>query len=190
MAQPSVLVFAGSIRTGSLNARLAAAAARQIALAGAHVDLVSLADYPLPIYDGDLEAEKGLPDNAVKLKRQIGEHDGLFIATPEYNASLPPLLKNAIDWTSRPQPGAPQPYKGRPVALGAASDGALGGYRALIALRQSLELGLSALVMPEMVSVPGASKAFGEDGDLAAERPAAMLKACAEALVQRTRRLG
>ncbi len=89
-----ILVFAGSIRSGSLSARLAALAAKELALADADVTLISLADYPLPIYDGDLEDEKGIPENAAKLARLIAANQGVFIATPEYNNSLPPLLKN------------------------------------------------------------------------------------------------
>ena len=101
MASPKILVFAGSIRTGALSGKLAALAAKELALADADVTRISLADYPLPIYNGDLEKEKGIPENAVKLARLIAAQQGVFIATPEYNNSLPPLLKNTIDWVSR-----------------------------------------------------------------------------------------
>jgi chromate reductase len=101
MSVPKILVFAGSIRTGSFNARLAALAAKELALAGADVTRISLEDYPLPIYDGDDEAESGVPDNAKKLKSMMAAHQGVFIASPEYNASVTPLLKNTIDWISR-----------------------------------------------------------------------------------------
>src|SRR6187401_3799495 len=105
MANPRILVFAGSIRTGSFNARLAAIAAKEIALAGAEVTRISLADYPMPIYDGDLEAASGPPENAIKLKRMMMAHPGVFIASPEYNASVTPLLKNTLDWISRVRDG-------------------------------------------------------------------------------------
>src|ERR1700760_3817988 len=98
MSIPKVLVFAGSIRPGSFNARLAALAAKEIARADADVTRISLQDFPLPLYDGDHETRAGPPENAVKLKRMFCAHQGVFIASPEYNASLTPLLKNAIDW--------------------------------------------------------------------------------------------
>src|ERR1700741_5511791 len=98
-----ILVIPGSLRTGSLHARLAAVAAHEIAQAGAEVTRISLSDFPLPMYDGDLQARSGVPKNAVNLKRMIGVHHGVLIVTPEYNSSVPPLLKNAIDWVSRVQ---------------------------------------------------------------------------------------
>src|SRR5215210_3337114 len=101
MAQPKILVFAGSIRTGSFNAKLAAVVAKELALAGADVRHISLADFPMPIYDGDAEAAHGAPENAVTLKRLFATQHGIFIASPEYNASVTPLLKNTLDWISR-----------------------------------------------------------------------------------------
>src|SRR5687767_7149579 len=101
MSLPKILVFAGSIRSASHNARLAALAAKELALIGADVSRISLEDFPLPLYDGNLEARSGPPDNALKLKRMMGTHQGVFIASPEYNASITPLLKNTIDWISR-----------------------------------------------------------------------------------------
>src|SRR6202043_3983679 len=103
MSALKILVIPGSLRTGSLNARLAATAAYELAQAGAEVTRISLADFPLPIYDGDLQTKSGVPKSAVDLKRMIGSHHGVLIVTPEYNASVPPLLKNAIDWVSRVQ---------------------------------------------------------------------------------------
>src|SRR5262245_21862031 len=103
VADTRILVFGGSIRTGSYSAKLAAMAAKQLALEGAAVTHVSLADYPLPIYNADIEKHDGFPENAKKFARLIESHQGVFIATPEYNHSLPPLLKNTIDWTSRPK---------------------------------------------------------------------------------------
>ena len=123
---PKILVFAGSIRTGSHNARLAALAAKELALTGADVTRISLEDYPLPIYDGDDEAKSGAPANARKLKQMMAAHQGVFIASPEYNASITPLLKNTIDWISRVRERGEPPlavFKNRAFAIGGASDG-------------------------------------------------------------------
>ncbi|MES1149033.1 MAG: NAD(P)H-dependent oxidoreductase, partial [Bradyrhizobium guangdongense] len=138
MPAPRILVIPGSLRTGSHNAKLAAVAAHEFAQAGVDVTLISLADFPLPIYDGDLQAKSGVPKNAVNLKRMIGSHDGVLIVTPEYNASVPPLLKNAIDWVSRvqdPHETRGEVFRGRAFALAAASQNRLGGARVLQALR-------------------------------------------------------
>jgi chromate reductase, NAD(P)H dehydrogenase (quinone) len=187
MPIPKVLVFAGSIRTGSFNARLAAIAAKEIARAEAEVTRISLLDFPLPLYDGDLEARSGPPENAVKLKRMFCAHQGVFIASPEYNASLTPLLKNTIDWISRVREKQEPPlsaYRNRVFALGAASNGTLGGMRSLMALRQSLELGCGALVIPDQIAVREASHAFDDNDELKDERSAALLRTVARRLVE------
>ena len=191
MVEPRILVFAGSLRTGSFNEKLARAAVPAIQTAGGRATKITLGDYPLPIYDADLEAENGVPDNARRLANHFLAHQGIFIAAPEYNAGPTPLLKNAIDWVSRVKvEGGPAfaPFRDRVFALGAASPGGLGGYRGLMQLRQSLELQLTATVIPEMVSVPGAGNAFAEDGTLTAERPAGMLTKVAKVLVETARR--
>src|SRR5436305_13593435 len=121
MSVPKILVFAGSIRTGSFNARLAALAAKELALAGAEVSRISLEDYSLPIYDGDEEAKSGVPANAKSLKAMMAAHQGVYIASPEYNASVTPLLKNTIDWISRVRERGEPPlavFKQRIFALG------------------------------------------------------------------------
>jgi chromate reductase len=192
MPIPKVLVFAGSIRTGSFNARLAAIAAKEIARAEAEVTRISLLDFPLPLYDGDLEARSGPPENAVKLKRMFCAHQGVFIASPEYNASLAPLLKNTIDWISRVREKQEPPlsaYRNRVFALGAASNGTLGGMRSLMALRQSLELGCGALVIPEQIAVREASHAFDENDELRDDRGAALLRTLARRLVELARQI-
>src|SRR6201746_2385318 len=130
MAALKILVIPGSIRTGSLNVKLAAAAAQEFVRAGAEVTRISLGDFPLPIYDGDLQTRSGVPKNAVNLKRMIGAHHGVLIVSPEYNSSLPPLLKNAIDWVSRVQDAHEtrgQGVRERAFAIAAASAGRLGG---------------------------------------------------------------
>jgi chromate reductase len=179
MPVPKILVFAGSIRSGSHNARLAALAAKELALAGADVSHISLQDYPLPIYNGDDEADTGVPAPARNLKRMMAGHQGVFIASPEYNASIAPLLKNTIDWISRVRERGEPPlavFKDRAFALGGASDGVFGALRSLMALRQVLELGCGALVLPEQITVFRASEAFDETDNLKEERAAASLK--------------
>lgn len=192
MAPPRILVFSGSIRTGSFNARLAALAAKEFALAGAEVTHISLADFPMPLYNGDDEAKSGQPENAVKLKRMMMQHQGVFIASPEYNASVTPLLKNSLDWVSRVREGKEPPlaaYRNRVFAIGGASNGNFGAMRSLMALRQVLELGTGALVIPEQIAVRGAADAFDEDGHLKDERNAAALRAVAQRLIEIARQI-
>jgi NAD(P)H-dependent FMN reductase len=186
---PKILVFAGSTRTGSFNARLAAVAAKEFALAQAETSLISLTDYPMPLYDGDLEVRSGPPENALKLKQVICAHAGVFIASPEYNASLTPLLKNTLDWVSRVREKGEPPlaaYKNRAFALGAASNGTYGGMRSLIALRQTLELGCGALVIPEQIALREAASAFEDDGSLKDERTAGILRNVVQRLIAMT----
>ncbi len=161
-----ILVFAGSIRSGALSARLAALAAKELALADAAVTHISLADYPLPLFDGDLEAGQGIPDNASKLARLIAASQGVFIATPEYNHSLPPLLKNAIDWVSRHRNTGSLSYRRRVYAVGSTSDGPIGGARALGDLRKVLMTGLGAIMLPDKIEISRAEDAFDESGEL------------------------
>jgi chromate reductase, NAD(P)H dehydrogenase (quinone) len=189
MRSPKILVFAGSIRTASFNARLAGLAARELALLNVDVTRISLLDYPLPLFHGDLEAEQGAPVNAVKLKRMLGVHHGVFIASPEYNASITPLLKNTLDWISRVREGAEPPLAAyrRVFALGAASNGTYGGYRSLMALRQVLELGCGALVLPEQIAVSGAATAFDEMDNLREERHMQKLRSVLRQLVESAR---
>src|SRR6202158_58258 len=133
-----ILVIPGSLRTGSHNAKLAAAAAYQFAQAGAEVTRISLGDFPLPVYDGDLQTKSGVPKNAINLKRMIGVHHGVLFVTPEYNSSIPPLVKNTIDWVTRVQDSQEtrgQVFRERAFAIAAASESRLGGTRALAALR-------------------------------------------------------
>ena len=192
MSLPKVLVFAGSIRTGSFNARLAALATKELVLAGADVTRISLLDYPMPLYDGDLEAKSGPPENAIKLKKLMSIHPGVFIVSPEYNASITPLLKNTIDWISRVRERGEPPlaaYKNRVFALGGASDGTYGAMRSLMALRQVLELGCGALVIPDQIAVSRASEAFDEMDNLKDERAANLLKRVVQRLTDMAREI-
>jgi NAD(P)H-dependent FMN reductase len=183
-------VFAGSIRTGALSGKLAAAAAKELATADADVTKISLADYPLPIYDGDLEAAKGVPENATKLARLIAANQGIFISTPEYNHSLPPLLVNAIAWVSRLQSTGTLPYRHKAYCLGGSSNGRYGGARAVIDLRKVVAVALQGFVIPLRVELPMAQNAFNEAGDLIDEGAAHSLKSAARQLVETAQRLG
>ena len=192
MSVPKILVFAGSIRAGSHNARLAALASKELLLAGADVTRISLVDYPLPIYNADDETESGAPVNARNLKHLMMEHHGVFIASPEYNASVTPLLKNTIDWISRVRERGEPPlavFKNRAFALGGASDSPYGTLRSLMALRQVLELGCGALVLPEQITVFRASEAFDEMDNLKEERASASLKRVAQRLADAAREM-
>lgn len=186
---PKILVFPGSIRSGSFNASLAGAASRELAAIGADVTRISLADYPLPIMDEDLQAREGVPQNALKLARLIAEQDGLFLACPEYNSSIPPLLKNTIDWVSRVSRDGDRPlraWKGRIVALGSASDGRFAGIRGLYHVRSVL-MNVGCQILTEQCSVSFASKAFDENGALIEERTAGLLKAACRSVVDHCR---
>ncbi len=183
-------MFAGSIRTGALSAKLAAVAAKEIALADGDVTKISLSDYPLPIYDGDLEKAKGVPENAQKLARLIAAQDGVFIATPEYNHSLPPLLKNTIDWISRLTGGKHGiDYRHKVYAIGGTSDGPIGGARALGDLRRVLATGVGAILCPGKIEVSRAQEAFDDSGEFIAEAPKKALKHLARELVDLSGRL-
>jgi len=164
MAALKILVIPGSLRTGSLNAKLAAVAAHRLVQAGAEVTKISLSDFPLPIYDGDLQTRSGVPKNAIDLKRLIGAHHGVLIVTPEYNASVPPLVKNAIDWVSRvadSQESRGQVFRGRAFAIAAASHSRLGGARSLAALRLILSA-CQALVIPNQLALGLADEAYDD----------------------------
>jgi chromate reductase len=164
MAALKILVIPGSLRTGSLNAKLAAVAAHRLAQTGADVTRLSLADFPLPIYDGDLQTKSGVPKNAVDLKRMIGAHHGVLIVTPEYNASVPPLIKNTIDWVSRvadPNESRGQVFRGRAFAIAAASHSRLGGARSLAALRLILAA-CQAFVIPNQLALAFADEAYDD----------------------------
>ena len=192
MSSPKILVLPGSLRTGSFNVKLAALATKELALADADVTRISLADYPLPIYDADL-AKSDLPQNAIRLKQLVGNHGGIFIASPEYNASITPLLKNAIDWISvvreRDEPQL-YTFQNRAFALGAASPGRSGGMQSLITLRQVLAIGCRAFVVPEQVTIPNAGEAFDVSDELKDARAATQLKLVVRKLVDYARMMG
>jgi chromate reductase, NAD(P)H dehydrogenase (quinone) len=185
MSLLKILVIPGSLRTGSHNVKLAAAAAHEFALAGVEVTRISLADFPLPIYDGDLQAKSGVPKNAVNLKRMMSVHHGVLLVTPEYNSSVPPLLKNTIDWVSRVQDtheARGQVFRERTFAIAAASEGRLGGSRALQALRLILS-SCQALVIPNQLALSFADQAYDEMDRLKKEADIVALKALVRQLI-------
>jgi len=166
--RPKILAFAGSLRKDSLNKKLIKIAVKGAEEAGAKVTLIDLKDYPLPIYDQEIEDSEGLPENALKLKALMLEHDGFLIASPEYNSSISGVLKNVIDWTSR-QAKPDEVYLccfiDKVVSLMSASPGALGGLRGLVHVR-SLFNNIYSLVLPKQKCIPEAHQAFGPDGNL------------------------
>ena len=169
---PKILLFAGSIRTGAFSGRVADAAQKELAMQGADVTRISLADYPLPIMDQDLERERGIPDNALKLARQFVAHDAVLICTPEHNGSIPALLKNAIDWMSRVHRdnGRPlEPFRGKVGGICSSSEGHFAGIRSANHLRAVLSHIGMELISPQ-VSVPRAGEAFDEDGEFRDEK--------------------
>ncbi|NOT72687.1 MAG: NAD(P)H-dependent oxidoreductase [Hyphomicrobium sp.] len=168
-AEPRLLFIAGSSREKSWNKKLAQLGEKIADANGIKATFADLGDYPMPIYNGDIEVNDGPPENARKLKALMSVHTGIFIASPEYNASFSPLLKNSIDWVShiKDEGEAPlQVFKTRVFALGAASPGGMGGLRGLAQLRIVLENGLNALVLPDQFVVPKAMEAFDENGHL------------------------
>jgi len=191
MAVLKILVIPGSLRSGSHNAKLALVAASEFARAGADVTRISLADYPLPIYDGDLQAKSGVPKNAVNLKRMMGSHDGVLIVTPEYNSSVPPLVKNTIDWITRvqdPHESRGQVFREKPFAIAAASEGRLGGTRALAALRLILSA-CHATVIPNQLALSFADQAYDDMDRLKKEADIEALKALVRQLIEVSQRM-
>src|SRR5476651_2190056 len=164
MSALKILVIPGSLRSGSHNAKLAAAAAYEFAQAGVEVTTISLGDFPLPIYDGDLQTKSGVPKNAVNLKRMMSAHHGVLMVTPEYNSSVPPLVKNTIDWVTRVQDlheTRGQVFRGRTFAIAAASESRLGGTRSLAALRLILSA-CHATVIPNQLALSFAGEAYDD----------------------------
>src|SRR6266576_7228225 len=191
MSALKILVIPGSLRTGSLNAKLAATAAYQFAQAGADVTRISLGDFPLPIYDGDLQTKSGVPKSAINLKRMMSAHHGVLIVTPEYNSSVPALVKNTIDWITRVQDAHEargQVFRERAFAIASASGGRLGGARALAALRLVLSA-CHATVIPNQLALPFADDAYDEMDRLKNAADSDALKALARQLIDVSQRM-
>lgn len=166
-----ILALAGSLRHGSYNKMLVKIAATGAEQAGASVTHLDLRDDPLPLYDGDLEAAEGFPENVLKLKELFRDHDALLIASPEYNSSISGVLKNAIDWVSRPEEGHPplDCFTGKVAGIMSAAAGGLGGMRGLSHLRSILQ-NIQVMVVPTMVGISAAHNAFDEEGALKEDR--------------------
>lgn len=164
---PKILAFAGSEREGSYNKMIIKIAAEEASSSGATVNLIDLKNYPLPLYNADLEEQYGLSDNAKKLKELFLDSQGLLLACPEYNSSMTPLLKNTLDWVSRPEGDEEYLlcYKNKIASLISASPGNLGGLRGLVHTRATLE-NIGVIVLPEQISIINAQNAFDENGAL------------------------
>jgi NAD(P)H-dependent FMN reductase len=185
-----ILAFAGSTRTGSHNKKVVHLAATAARAAGAEVTLIDLRDFPLPLFDEDLEAAEGMPPNARQLKELFFAHNGLLLSCPEYNSSISAVLKNTIDWVSRKGPGhlAEWPFRGKVAALLAASPGALGGLRGLVHVRSILG-NIDVLVLPDQLAIAKAFDAFTPEGALKDAKHQATVESIAGKLVQTIQRL-
>lgn len=190
MSPAKILALAGSARTASLNKKLLRAAVAGAEDAGAEVTTVDLRDYPLPVFDEDWEAEHGFPEHARSLKSLIADHQGLLLASPEYNGTIPSILKNVLDWTSRKTaPGETllAHYHGKVAALLCASPGPLGGMQGLLHLRDALNY-MQVLVLPQMFRLPNAYAAFDEAGRLLDDKQRHRAEAHGRALADYLRR--
>ena len=167
MTKPKILAFAGSTRSDSFNKKLVKIAVNGAIDAGVEVTFIDLRDFPMPLYDGDLEQREGLPASTRKLKDLMLTHQGFLISSPEYNSSISGVLKNTIDWTTRQTEGeSPLAcYKGKIAGLMSASPGGLGGLRGLVTVRSILE-NIGVLVIPDQVAIAKAHEVFNSDGTL------------------------
>ncbi len=171
--QPRILAFSGSTRENSFNQKLVSIAAEGAREAGAEVTLINLRDFPMPLFDEDLEAKAGKNESAVQFKKLLMDCDGILISSPEYNGSLSAVLKNAIDWATRADegeaPGSLPAFRGKVVSLMSASPGGLGGLRGLVHVRSILG-GLGCIMLPAQTAVSGAHAAFDDSGNLKEEK--------------------
>jgi NAD(P)H-dependent FMN reductase len=186
-----LLFFAGSTREGSYNKRLARLAQHTAQANGVEGVFVDLRDYAMPLYSGDLEAEQGPPVAAREFKALLGEYQGIFVASPEYNSSITPLLKNTLDWVTRVRgkgESGLEVYKSRVFAISGASPGYYGAMRSLLHLRQILEVGIGATVIPQQMALPRAGDAFADDGSLKDKAQQGLIKDVVEALALAARK--
>ncbi len=187
---PRILVFAGSLRADSFNKKLVRIAAAGAHAAGAETTMLDLRDLPMPIYDGDIEKAQGLPPNAKAFKQLLIEHHGVLLSTPEYNSQYPAVLKNAIDWASRQEPGDTplMAFKGKIAGVMSASPGALAALRSQMLVR-SLLLYLGMVVVPAQIGIARAGEAFDDAGRLKDEKQHAAIEALGAEVVRYARRL-
>ncbi len=183
--KPKILAFAGSLREHSYSKRVVKAAMKGAIDAGADVTFVDLRDYPMPIYNEDDHKKDGFSENALKLQKLLAAHDGLLIASPEYNGSLPGVLKNAIDWASRASDKYKmgEVFKGKIAAIMTESPGAFGGIRCLGHLRGVLSI-LLVNVLPSEIAVGKVHEMFdGNGAEMIDEKMKKVLETLAESLV-------
>lgn len=187
---PRILAFAGSTRKDSYNKKLVQIAANGAREAGAEVTVVDLQDYPLPLFDEDLETADGLPNNALTLKKLFLAHHGFVIASPEYNSSITAVLKNTLDWISRPAPDESSlaAFQGKVASIISASPGALGGLRGLVHLRAVLG-NIGVIVLPDQIAVSRAYEAFDGGGSLKDDKQQASVQNLGKKLVETVRKL-
>ncbi len=186
-----ILAFAGSLRGASFNKKLVRIAAQGARAAGAEVTEIDLRDIPMPLYDGDIERDQGLPPNAKLFKRLLIEHKGWLVSSPEYNTAITAVLKNAIDWASRPEPGeAPQmAFRGKVAGLMSASPGSFAAVRSLAMLRAILSH-LGVIIVPTHLGIPRANEAFDADDNLRDERQRETIRSIGAEVVSFVARLG
>lgn len=183
MTMPKIIIIPGSSRSGSINTRLAGTITKVLATNGAIATRISLADYVLPLYDGDLEKEKGTPENAIKLGKLIASHHGVVLVNPEFNASMTPAMKNMLDWLSRDL-GDVKPYANAGFALASCSPGKLGGIRCLSHVRDVL-VNVGADVITPQLAVGPAQEAFDDDDNLTQELHQTLLQNLCKTLIER-----
>lgn len=186
-----ILAFAGSLRSGSLNKKLVRIAADGARGAGGEVTEIDLRDVPMPLYDGDIEREQGLPPNAKLFKRLLMEHHGFLVSTPEYNSAIPAVLKNAIDWASRAEPEEPPlvAFKGKVAGVMSASPGNLGGVRSLMMVRAILSH-IGVVVVPTQIGIARANEAFDPQGNIKDDRQGDTVRSIGAEVVTFVRKLG
>ncbi len=181
---PRILAFAGSLRQESWNQKLIKIAVKSAKDAGAAVTMIDLKDFPLPIFDEDLE-KAGIPENVNKLKELFLAHDGLILASPEYNSSITAVLKNTIDWVSR---RATSEFNYKTAVIMSASPGALGGLRGLVHVRSILS-NMNVLVLPQQVAVSKAHEAFNSEGGLKDSKQHSAIEQLGVALTETLKKL-
>jgi chromate reductase len=188
--EPTIVAFSGSGRKGSYNTLLVRAAAACAEKAGAKVTYIDLQELALPIFNEDDEKASGFPDGAKRLRAAMLPADGLLISSPEYNSSVSALLKNAIDWASRPEAGTPPLgcFSGKVAGIMSASPGALGGLRGLVHLRMVLG-NIGVLVLPQQFAVSKAGEAFDANGGMKDDKQRGQIDGLAQAVVATARKL-
>lgn len=187
MNKPNILIFSGSVRSNSVNASLVDAFVGELVSTDCEITNITLADYELPLYDGDIEAKNGAPKNAVKLAKLFQAHQGIIFVSPEYNGSISPLMKNTIDWVSRIKEingEQVNPYNGKVALIASATPGAMGGVASLSHMRDVL-VRLKMLVVSEQLGLGNALSAFDDDDMITNERYAKMLTAAVKSLVEK-----